>query len=186
MPKKDTDPRITAAKALIKEKLANGKIPLANLPVGPTHVWNDHPSFAEFWDYKSFRNFLGYARRATKNSVSVADADLRRAEKDRRLFPIKTLSEGGNRRWRDSDAQRFLKQDMDDGKHCLMAPKLLYKTRAAYYDFFPLKQFREHIHQEIRKRKFVAYVKEKADRKKQKVQMQGEGVGRNNTEQQDE
>jgi hypothetical protein len=48
-----------------------------------------------------------------------------------------------------------------------MKPKALYDTRIEYQNY-PLVVFRKHIHQEVKRRKFVAYCQDKAEKKKVK------------------
>jgi hypothetical protein len=75
---------------------------------------------------------------------------------DRRIHPKAANNHRGEPRWEGSDAERLLRQDMDEGKHKTMKPQLLYNMRNEYYENYPLKIFREHIYQEEKRRKFLA------------------------------
>jgi len=62
----------------------------------------------------------------------------------------------GYPRWDGSDAQRLLKLDMNYGKHNHMQPSVLHKSQQENQKF-PLKVFRDHIHQEIWSRNQKSY-----------------------------
>jgi hypothetical protein len=64
--------------------------------------------------------------------------------------------------WHKSEAQTFLSKDIDAGKHSI--PAALWESRIAYMEF-PLKTFRDHIYQELKRREGV---KTKARFKKKK------------------
>jgi hypothetical protein len=66
---------------------------------------------------------------------------------DRLLCPPQAVDPHGYPRWDGSAAQRLLKQDVAVGKHEELRPKELRSTRIEYMQF-PLKTFRDHIHQE--------------------------------------
>jgi hypothetical protein len=66
--------------------------------------------------------------------------------------------------WHKSEAKAFLSQDIDAGKHESMIPSALWESRIAYMEF-PLKTFRDHIYQELKRR---ADVESKARFKKKK------------------
>jgi hypothetical protein len=73
---------------------------------------------------------------------------------DRQLRPQATHASNGVPRWEGSDAERLLKEDITAGLHTQMAPRVLFRTRAEYYEVFTLDQFRGHIAQEVELRKF--------------------------------
>jgi hypothetical protein len=53
--------------------------------------------------------------------------------------------------WHKSEAKLFLSKDIDNGKHTAMPPTTLWESRIAYMEF-PLKTFRDHIYQEVKRR----------------------------------
>lgn len=69
--------------------------------------------------------------------------------------------------WPDSAAEKWLGKDIDDGKHTQMKPRELYQSRVEYQDYM-LTIFRGHIHQEVKKRKFIAFLKNKQAKKEEK------------------
>jgi len=78
-------------------------------------------------------------------------------------------------RWGGSVAERFLKIDIDAGKHKVMEPLQLHKTRPEYSPY-PLTVFRDHIHQELRGRRERPYWmarREEAEKKKKKKKKRG-------------
>ena len=75
--------------------------------------------------------------------------------RDRQLRPQATHDSNGVPRWEGSDAEGLLKEDITNGLHNQMAPQALYRTRAEY-QVFTLDQFRGHIYQENKRRKFIS------------------------------
>jgi hypothetical protein len=67
------------------------------------------------------------------------------------------------------NAERYLKHDVDRGKHEIMKPKALYNTQIEYQDY-PLVVFWKHdILQEVKRHKFVAYCQDKVERRTVRV-----------------
>ena len=73
----------------------------------------------------------------------------------------------GEPRWEGSDAERWLRVDMDRGLHLTMQPMQLYYTRLEF-QVFTLEKFRKHINQESRGRRFVAFLDSKRKQKDEK------------------
>jgi hypothetical protein len=76
------------------------------------------------------------------------------------------------------EAERLLKIDVNNGKHNEMLPEVLCLTNLAYEEF-PLKIFRNHIHQEVRSGKEMPYwLSKKATikRKKEKKKKAAAGI----------
>ena len=63
--------------------------------------------------------------------------------------------------WEGSEAERFLRQDMDENKHKTIKPKALWKSQKVYCENYPLDVFRRHIDQEERRRKYIFYLQQK-------------------------
>jgi hypothetical protein len=72
------------------------------------------------------------------------------------LRPLPARTSKGYPRWDGSDAERLLKEDADEGLTNSIKPSDLHETRPEY-QAFPLKTFRDHIHQENRSRTGKAY-----------------------------
>jgi hypothetical protein len=83
--------------------------------------------------------------------------------RDRQNHPPPTHDCRGIPPWEGSDAERLLKQDMDDGLHDTMPSIQLHSTRHEY-GAFPPTVFRKHIDQERQYRKFVAQLNAKRNR----------------------
>jgi hypothetical protein len=85
-----------------------------------------------------------------------AEQDSAALARDIQLHPRPTLAHGGYPRWDGSEAERFLKEDIDNGLHSQMPAQDLRETRAAYM-LFPKKVFSDHINQECRGRRERPY-----------------------------
>jgi hypothetical protein len=84
---------------------------------------------------------------------------------DETIHPKKLKNHRGELRWEGSMAQQLLRLDMDDGKHQIMKPENLYNSRFEYLEQCSLGTFREHIYQEMRRRRKVRFAKNKAMKK---------------------
>ena len=73
---------------------------------------------------------------------------------DRQLFPHPTQSKNGTPRWKGSEAEQLLKLDITANLYAQHTPQEMYQSRRQYQQF-TLKVFRGHIHQEIKRRKFI-------------------------------
>ena len=60
--------------------------------------------------------------------------------------------------WEGSEAQHWLKKDMEDGKHLQLKPEELHQSRPEYV-LLPLKVFRDHIAQPTRTGKYLYQLK---------------------------
>jgi hypothetical protein len=101
-----------------------------------------------------------FTRRLASLRVLARGQNARRADDaaalthDRHLRPQATHNSNGIPRWEGSLAEGLLKEDITNGLHKQVAPKTLYNTREEY-QLFTLDQFRGHIYQEIKRRKFI-------------------------------
>jgi hypothetical protein len=113
-------------------------------------------------EYCHFRTNLNSLRKSLKvtNDRAMADKAAVSHDQEQQLLVhqdlMRTRTIANPPHWDMSEAQRFLKLDVDDGKHCTMLPKELRMTREEY-KVFSLDVFRKHIHQEVRSRKETAY-----------------------------
>jgi hypothetical protein len=74
----------------------------------------------------------------------------------------------GEPRWEGSAAEARLKKDMDEGIHLKLLPSEMRKNTPEYQDYLP-KTFSSHIDQETRARKFQAYLRDKNQKKLEKL-----------------
>jgi hypothetical protein len=150
--------RNSTAQSILRGYLQSGEIPLDG-SMKPKEVWDvfcvPHPEFVGFVYKNKFANRLRYMRKQLVDKDGLADDDNAALVHDRLLFPAPTHNHRGEPRWPGSEAERFLKLDIDACKHEMMAPLQLHGTRAEYYENYPLAVFRKHIHQEVRLRKFI-------------------------------
>jgi len=155
-------------KKVLRMMLRSGEIPLSSEQMPPDIVYWQDPSFAAS-PYEKSRDRLNAYRKEFKKKKALAADDLAALQSDRLLYPKSTTDSNGELRWEGSDAERLLKLDIDEGKHDQMKPEDLKKTRKEYnVEGLDLKTFRGHIHQEIKTRKWHAYLKEKGEKKKKK------------------
>jgi len=142
-------------KELLLKGLRDGSIPLDGKDMPPKEVYTLRPEFADYGGYKNFPSRLRSARKTIIEKNDRASSDLAAFTHDRLLYPEAPHNYRGEPRWDGSDAERFLKQDIDDGKHDIMTPQELYNSRAVYHQNYPLYVFRGHIYQEVKRRKFL-------------------------------
>ena len=137
-------------------------------------VWPMRPEFMAV----KYNNFYNNFRRikntitANKQRAVIDEAGFRH---DISIYPLARDTAGF---WDGSDAQRLLKEDMDDRKqHEKMKPKMFYLSRPEY-QHFPLEKFRGHIHQELRATRETNYwiVKKKKKKLAKEVKKLGKTV----------
>jgi hypothetical protein len=124
----------------------------------------------EFQLYKK-KNFVPNFKRLKKKireRGQYARADHAALARDLVLHPVAPLTHGGYPRWDGSDAERWLKIDIDNDLDDEMAPQELWAMRPAYM-LFPKKVFRDHINQERRSRREKGYWLHKMCLKKKPV-----------------
>lgn len=99
--------------------------------------------------------------RSHESYQNLAAFDSKALANDMMLHP----SNKDGTKWNGSDAQQFLRADMELGLHTIMPPKDLQSTRPEYKKF-TLKVFRDHIYQEERRGQSIAFWKTTAKKKK--------------------
>lgn len=107
------------------------------------YKWNDFKT-----NLANLRASIGRSvSRAVKDAVNVA------ADKQRNAA---AAAAGGAKIWAGSEAERLLKDDIDNNRHVGMTPIQLRDTQPEYQEW-TLKEFRDHIEQEKRSRMTQAY-----------------------------
>jgi hypothetical protein len=147
---------------LVKD-LRSGFISLDAKAMKSKDAYNLRPIFSQYGGYKNFPSRLRSAQNQdiAKNNRNASDEEA--FVHDRNLFPIMTRNGQGLLRWGGSNSEKLLRQDINDGRNRTMTPKQLHNSREEYQKF-ALDRFREHIHQEVRRRKFLAqYASKKQD-----------------------
>jgi hypothetical protein len=146
------------AKDKLTKDITEGRL-LDSVP--PLTVWPTEPEYKRV-PVENFKQNLAALRERLGNFRISAELDDAALRSDRNHYPIDT--EG---RWPGSEAERLLKEDIDEGKHLTMTPSELYNhpDREPYREFGQTK-FRKHIHQEVRSRKDSLYWTQLKEQKK--------------------
>jgi hypothetical protein len=131
--------------------------------MAPGAVFLMRPEF-QVYKEENFKTNFKSLKKAIRAKQGYAVTDSAAFANDRRVNPL--LQPTGRPRWNGSAAERFLKEDIEEGLHMTMKPAALYQTRQEY-QVFALDVFRPHIHQEIRSSKGNAYWLAKKLKKKQ-------------------
>jgi hypothetical protein len=155
------------AKELLEKDLLSGRISLQTTRAWtPKIIYNlpDRPQF-RLYVYKIFRSNLLTLRNRIKAEKKAADTASLALTHDRVIYPLGAVNDqqGGAPRWAGSLAQTWLNADIEEGKHETMKPNQLRQTRLEYM-IFEKDIFRKHIHQEVKTRKWLVYLKEKAEK----------------------
>jgi hypothetical protein len=142
------------ARQLLEQDIMNGIIPLANAEMSARVVHGLRPEFSQL-PFDSFPRRLRGMRAICKATLDRGKSDAAAFENDRQFAQRPTFAALGLPRWEGSDAQQLLKTDITEGLHLQMTPLALYGTREEY-KVFALTVFRGHIHQEVKRRKFIS------------------------------
>ena len=84
---------------------------------------------------------------------------------DLKLFPPKSKRADGTPLWDSHPAKYLLREDVAAMKHTKMKPSQLRLTRDEYKEF-GLKEFRQHVYQENRRRRFCNWLNERRQKQK--------------------
>jgi hypothetical protein len=158
------------AKRLLREDIISGVV-LASMAAN--EVYDMRPEYKK-WPYKNFQTNLRNLRKAIAHSYERMLADCEAYGHDQAL--LMTLRADNNPQdvpWHKSEAKTLLKQDIDDGRHKQMKPEAVHGMREEY-QAFPLKTFRNHIHQEVDSRAKRAH---RFAKKKKRASFVDPGIG---------
>jgi len=160
------------ARELLVRDLLSGAIPIDSESMKPSDAYLQRPEYVESDpEYRLFSSRLRALRKQLTERHDLAAADSAALAHDRQIHPKKTHNYRGEPRWEGSEAERLLREDMDEGKHETMKPMKLYQSRPEYKQHcFTVDVFRGHIHQEVRHRKFMNYLEYKQEKDKKKEQ----------------
>jgi hypothetical protein len=133
---------------------------------GPRAIWDQHcknnPLFEGMEYGDSFTSRLRSVRNHCQKKLDRVAADQEAFDNFRALYPRPTHDHKGVILWDGSDAQRFLKQMVEEGKHLGKAPKELWENDndlwKSAFQVFSLEVFRKHIYQELRLKKHKHYL----------------------------
>ena len=142
------------ARQLLIDDILNGIIPLTNEEMMPSVAYRSRPEYAQYPE-SDFPPRLKAVREICKARLNRSVVDTAAYHNDRRFDVRPAQAATGLPRWEGSEAERFLKEDIENELHEQMLPRELFMTRSAYFEVFTLKVFRGHIAQEVKRRKFV-------------------------------
>jgi len=150
------------AKAYLLDLIEKGKVPST---LKPREVHDEfcvnRPEFQAF-GYKHFSNRLRALREKVADRNDRADRDAAALASDRLLHPRPNQDGFGLPYWPDSEAKEVLCEDIDRGNHLTMTKEQLWSSKPEHYESFPFDVFVKHVHQEVKTRKFHAYIADKA------------------------
>jgi hypothetical protein len=136
----------------------------------PKELWLSRPEYQQ--------DKLSLFRSRYYSLHSTIQAATKRKERDEKAFIEDAKLGIGTKflpypKFKGSDAEAILKNDLDQGLHESMQPREMHKLHSGAYAPWPLEVFRNHIHQELRDRKQRPYWlgkrKEKEDKKIKKA-----------------
>ena len=174
---KAAEPKIdwknSAAKQVLKKLFREKTVPAEySKTIGPKKVWEDYcqndPAFVGMSYGETFTSRLRSVRDDHLKKVSRAERDQKAFNNFRENHERPTHDHRGKPLWDGSDAQKFLKEDMEAGKHENKTPAQLWASRPAY-KVYDLPVFRDHIYQEKRLKKFENYTIQERSKKMMKA-----------------
>lgn len=155
--KKETiDWRKSDAKKLLYQDLVDGTIPLTVLEMDPADVHWQRPEYVEV-PYDQFKDRLKDMRERISTERNQSELDEAGLARDRGIFPKQAYDKDrGYPRWEGSAAQKWLKKDVDDGKHLENYTPASFRLSREEYKEFPARVIGKHVSQEheLRKRNF--------------------------------
>lgn len=161
------------AKELLYMALVVGTIPLDDEGMGWEEVLDffkeNHPAAFANVGQSKFKERLSRLREKVVEKNDRSERDLAALRHDRAIFPRPTYNNRGVPYWPDSEAKPLLSEDIDSGKMDSFKKekhpkKALWKSRPEY-QVFTLRTFRKKVYQELKSRKFMAYIKHKRGNK---------------------
>ena len=145
--------KYSQAKKLLVAGLSNGDIPLDANEMPAEVVYQQQPDFTDF-TFTHFKDRLRYNRSTIAAKKKRANEEMQAFLHDQALYPRQPTNQFGEPRWEGSEAEQFLRLDMDQGIHLTMKPMQLFYSRPEYHEVFTLDVFRKHIDQERHGRRF--------------------------------
>jgi len=153
---------------LLLNALINKEIPTDYRLMAPLDVWNkycDNDIF-EGMEYDAFKRRLLALRNQVKVGWQRAEQDLQSFKIAKQNHPPPPRNHRDEPHWSGSEAQRLLKEDMDNNMHFNLKPEHLWESRPEYGEFY-LSTFRDHLWQEHKTRKYLYTLKLRSEEKKQ-------------------
>lgn len=129
-------------------------------------VYHMHEEYKDY-DPSRFRDNFRALKLRIKKSYEDAASDHAALTHDQVVRPRSDTTAQGTPQWDGSTAMHRLIEDVTSGRHKMMTPATLWRSRTEYQSF-PLKIFRSHIHQETRSRLERAYWDAQKKKKKER------------------
>ena len=99
-------------------------------------LYAGHPDFKDFpYEKKIYDGRLASLQKAVRTRRDNAMMDAAALVKDRQKFPCRSHNTKGEPNWKGSEAEFWLRIDMEDEKHLTMKPSQLRNTRECYKIF---------------------------------------------------
>jgi hypothetical protein len=124
--------------------IIKGEIPEEDWPPASVYELKDN-EFKKTHYKRQFVSGLRRLRKEIKMREVRVNFDRQAMDHDRCLYPAAAITQQGFPRWPGSEAQRLMKQDVDNEVYWNITPKQLYDSRPEYYRDFELTQIREHL-----------------------------------------
>lgn len=164
------DWRNSRAKQCVLDDLENGELPLEENDFSAQDAWDyiysDQPEFMHV-DFSQFEARLKDHRKQVKKRVLASTRQQAAFERDRNIYPQRTIDRRGRLIFDSSTAKLQLREDISNELHNQMTTEELYHRHEVYYNQFTLEEFRPRVYQEIRRQKFVYYLAWKQAKKNQ-------------------
>ena len=159
----------SAAKKLLIQDIKDGIVGSVDSGLHPSQVYVMRPEYADY-DYSRFVGYLYDLQLVYDDLRHLAHVDDQALAHDLAIPGLRKNSRGYPN-WQDSEAERLLKKDIDDGLDLVMQPKELHSKRPEYA-VYPLDVFRNHIYQEQRARRERPYWMARKKKKEEEKRLQ--------------
>jgi hypothetical protein len=155
--------RGSEARAVLMKDLIDDILPVEASRITAEEAWEVYKTMDEFANvvFDQFKERLRDHRKQVGENKIRAAKELDALAHGRCLFPRQTVNQRGELVFDlHPDAKLLLRADVEAGKHLRMTPRELQITNESYQMFEP-DIFRQRIYQEVRRSKFVNYLKER-------------------------
>lgn len=170
MTKPNIDWRNSDARTILLSDLEDGHLPLTEADMSADTAWQFHRQLPEFQQVPKhqFKQRLEDHRKQFNLKLEVHCEEEWALHHDRKSHPKKTHNHRGELAFDVSAAKELLREDVANWVHEKMTPQRPQQTQTEHQLFEPVK-FKEHIHQEVRRRKMISCLELQRCLKKQKV-----------------
>ena len=142
--KKPSKWRKSKARQMLKEDIVSGNV---TDDMEPRVVYIISVEY-QMYAFDRFKSYLDNLKEAIYRDFERMERDCIDYGHDlQAVMEIRKDDPPSCRPWNLSECKKFLEEDVKDGKHTALAPKVLYESRPEYRAY-TLKEFRDHIYQE--------------------------------------